>query len=320
MFSNTRTTILAWGPTGILAAMALIWFPLSPLRFGSENYAILLKEAIVLSAAYGAGTLVIYRLREDRSRIAKHIRHYSAGLKIFIGALAFLVPLTHFGSLCMYMGASLGQPLLDPALARIDQALGFDWLAFLEATNASPAIAYILVHAYHSTGPQFLLLILFLSLTTWSERLSEFLALLAMTSLITAILFALVPAVGAFDYYRPDRQLFDNFTQNAGMWHYNELIALRSGEEVEFVIGRVEGLVTFPSFHTVLAILTAYAVRDVRLLAAPVAILNAVVIVSTLPEGGHYLIDVLAGIVIAVGAIVLFRIVNAERLGEARAA
>jgi membrane-associated phospholipid phosphatase len=198
--------------------------------------------------------------------------------------------------------------------------MGFDWLAFLEATNASPAVAYILVQAYHSTGPQFLLLILFLSFTTWSERLSEFLALLAMTSLVTAILFALVPAVGAFDYYRPDRQLFDNFTQSAGMWHYNELIALRSGEEVEFVIGRVEGLVTFPSFHTVLAILTAYAVRDVRLLAAPVAILNAVVIVSTLPEGGHYLIDVLAGIAIAVGAIVLFRIVNAERLGEARAA
>jgi hypothetical protein len=114
MFSNTRTTILAWGPTGILAAIALIWFPLSPLRFGSENYAILLKEAIVLSAAYGAGTLVIYRLREDRSRIAKHIRHYSAGLKIFIGALAFLVPLTHFGSLCMYMGASLGQASVRP--------------------------------------------------------------------------------------------------------------------------------------------------------------------------------------------------------------
>ena len=39
--------------------------------------------------------------------------------------------------------------------------------------------------------------------------------------------------------------------------------------------------------------------------AVPVAVLNAVVIIATIPEGGHYLIDVIAGAVIAVLSIVI---------------
>lgn len=67
------------------------------------------------------------------------------------------------------------------------------------------------------------------------------------------------------------------------------------------------GLVTFPSFHTSLAIITAYAVRGIKFVATPVAILNGIVIISTLPEGGHYLIDLIAGAIISTIAIVAIR-------------
>ena len=69
----------------------------------------------------------------------------------------------------------------------------------------------------------------------------------------------------------------------------------------------MQGLVTFPSFHTSLAIITTYAVRGIRFVTLPVAILNGLVIVSTLPEGGHYLIDVIAGAIISIIAIVAIR-------------
>ena len=69
----------------------------------------------------------------------------------------------------------------------------------------------------------------------------------------------------------------------------------------------VQGLVTFPSFHTSLAIITTYAVRGIKVVATPVAILNGIVIISTLPEGGHYLIDLIAGAVISTIAIVAIR-------------
>ena len=91
------------------------------------------------------------------------------------------------------------------------------------------------------------------------------------------------------------------------MWHYEALQALRSQADTTLDLSKVQGLVTFPSFHTNLAIITAYAVRDIRFFAVPVTILNGIVIVATLPEGGHYLVDVLAGAVIAASCIAFFR-------------
>jgi membrane-associated phospholipid phosphatase len=65
----------------------------------------------------------------------------------------------------------------------------------------------------------------------------------------------------------------------------------------------MEGLVTFPSFHTTLGILIVYAVRDFKVLAIFVGALNAVMIVATMPEGGHHLVDVLAGAGVALASI-----------------
>jgi membrane-associated phospholipid phosphatase len=141
----------------------------------------------------------------------------------------------------------------------------------------------------------------------------------AITSLLTAAGMALVPAVGAYAYFNPPPELFDNFTHHAGMWHYAELMKLRSGEPFVFLADNVRGMVTFPSFHTVLGIIIAYALRGFRWLFAPVAILNAVMIVSTLPEGGHHLVDVLAGIAIALIGLTLVRTLERAPLREKEA-
>ena len=56
-----------------------------------------------------------------------------------------------------------------------------------------------------------------------------------------------------------------------------------------------------------LGILTTYALRDTRWLFIPVLLLNATMIVSTMPVGGHHLADVLAGAGLTFGAILLVR-------------
>jgi membrane-associated phospholipid phosphatase len=115
-----------------------------------------------------------------------------------------------------------------------------------------------------------------------------------------------VPAAGAYAHYGPTRELFDGFSSNAGMWHYKTLIMLRTqAPPLDFM--KVEGLVTFPSYHTVLAIIVSYAFRGFRFIALPAAVLNSIVVISTLPEGGHYLVDVIAGAVIGLAGIVLVR-------------
>lgn len=70
-----------------------------------------------------------------------------------------------------------------------------------------------------------------------------------------------------------------------------------------FLIEHPEGLVTFPSFHTALAVIFAYSMRGIRYIALPVYALNAMLILATLPQGGHYLVDVVAGLAVAAMSI-----------------
>ncbi|RUU98470.1 hypothetical protein EOB36_23690 [Mesorhizobium sp. M6A.T.Cr.TU.017.01.1.1] len=51
----------------------------------------------------------------------------------------------------------------------------------------------------------------------------------------------------------------------------------------------------------------------------PIAVLNALMIIATLPEGGHHLIDVLAGAMVGVASIFAVRMIGAYERGRATA-
>jgi hypothetical protein len=65
----------------------------------------------------------------------------------------------------------------------------------------------------------------------------------------------------------------------------------------------MQGIVAMPSYHTVLAVLFTYAFRGTGLLGYGIAVLNVAMLFSIPPVGGHYLVDVLAGAMLAFGAI-----------------
>ncbi len=64
------------------------------------------------------------------------------------------------------------------------------------------------------------------------------------------------------------------------------------------------GIVTFPSFHAAGAIILGYYGRHATAGCAIVAI-DVAMLVSTVPIGGHYVVDVLAGATIAIVAIAI---------------
>ena len=64
-----------------------------------------------------------------------------------------------------------------------------------------------------------------------------------------------------------------------------------------------KGLIGFPSYHAVLALLVAWHLRDVKFLRWPALALNLAVIAATPIQGGHHLMDVLASFPVAVLAI-----------------
>jgi membrane-associated phospholipid phosphatase len=92
--------------------------------------------------------------------------------------------------------------------------------------------------------------------------------------------------------------------------YHADLMALRSGTLGPLVFRAMTGVVTFPSFHTALAILVIYAIARTPIVAWPVILLNLLVIAATMPLGGHYLADVLCGGAIAVLSIHLVRLLN----------
>jgi membrane-associated phospholipid phosphatase len=75
-------------------------------------------------------------------------------------------------------------------------------------------------------------------------------------------------------------------------------------------LNNLEGLVTFPSFHTANAILFAWALWTVPYLRWVGLVVNGLMILSTPLTGAHYIIDVVAGTIVAVAAIAFARFVG----------
>jgi membrane-associated phospholipid phosphatase len=99
------------------------------------------------------------------------------------------------------------------------------------------------------------------------------------------------------------------------MWHYDLLMALRTGvvPAIDFATPNSNCLVTFPSGHTILAIIMSYGLRGSRWTLLPALAINATMLVSTMPVGGHHLVDLVVGGLIAVGVIWLVRRLFAAR-------
>lgn len=128
-------------------------------------------------------------------------------------------------------------------------------------------------------------------------------AIYGVSGLLTVLVMLFVPAAGAMEHLKPPHEMITGW----GTGHLTQFLALRTLKP--FSITTIEGLVTFPSFHAALGFLFIYITRNIRFVAAPVLIVNAAMIVSTVPIGGHYLIDVICG-----GLVTLFAIMSVNKL------
>ena len=113
-------------------------------------------------------------------------------------------------------------------------------------------------------------------------------------------LFALLPAVGPWSYY--------HLTPDPGQaFCWSQLLQLRLPGPYMFH-EQAAGVVCFPSFHVIWAILCAAALWGFRPTRIPVALLSAMIVASTLTTGWHYFSDVLGGIAVAALSIAIARI------------
>lgn len=93
----------------------------------------------------------------------------------------------------------------------------------------------------------------------------------------------------------------------SGIYHLEAVTAYREGTGVLLDIRKLEGVVTFPSFHMIMALAVAYGFRTTRWLAWPMAGWCALVAVSTVPIGGHYVVDLIGGTALWCACLALAR-------------
>jgi membrane-associated phospholipid phosphatase len=299
-----RNMVVVWSCVAGLALLEAAWLPMSTLTLDPAAWPGLARSLLYGIAGYAFYALVSYRLRHSDDRVAAFLRAALERFSLLARSCIAIFAVGSVGLVFTYLATAAALPLRDALLARLDADLGFNWLAVLGAINDHPVLARLLESAYASTAPLTEGVIIWLALRGNGERLSEFMALLGLVSLGLAAGMVLVPAAGAFVYFAPAPNLLEHFAGKGEMWPFLDAFnALRNGSLTRFDLTSVQGVVSFPSFHTMLGILVTYAFRDTRPLFMAAAAINAVMIVATLPVGGHYLTDVIAGVAISAAAI-----------------
>lgn len=231
--------------------------------------------------------------------------------RLAFGATAFLqmTLFTVLGVVLAYALAAQGNPFWDDKLAAADAWLGFDWPFIFRAADDLPVALWIGGLAYHSLTIQMIVCIVVLSGTGRSDALR--LAVVAAISggFATIAVSGLVPAAGNLFDPAEYHHLWPSIA-----WLERDLIAgLRDGSGRVLDLSFLMGIVSFPSFHATLPVILAWAQRDVSGMRVIAPVWGAMTVIATPLFGGHYAVDVLAGLALAVPAIALAPLLSGGR-------
>jgi hypothetical protein len=195
------------------------------------------------------------------------------------------------GAVMTYLAAAQDGAVYDARLTLLDAELGFRWSGWLAYVENHPLLKFAFAVAYGSLLPQVLFSVWWFSFLRWDQRNAELLTNAMLALLLAAAVFFLFPALGpcvgapaCHDAYVED------------------LVGLRHGNLPSLDMMLLKGVIAFPSFHAVLAMLFTYAHRRAPTF-LPMAGFNGLMLLAIPSEGGHYLVDIIGGVVVGGVAI-----------------
>lgn len=273
---------VAWTLTWFMLGIDVLWLWLAGWSVSGRGIAVLALAVMVFRAPLA-------------------ISRYSSDLRICATARAAVLLTVFMASAATlsYLITSTNAPLVDAPLAAWDRALGFDWLALHGWLQSHPSVQTTLRLAYQSGLPQLALVILFLGFSARSAQLDEFMRLFIVATVLTILMSGPFPAAGAWKHY----SLVGPFDLSP-LSHFE---LLRDGRMRDIPLRDMQGLIAIPSLHTVMAVLIVYAMRGTGVLLPVFIVVNVAMLVSTPVDGGHYLVDVIAGAAMALGLIAVER-------------
>ena len=277
-----------WAVLGLMAAAFVLGMTITGFSISAASA---LKPVAIIGPYLGAAYYNYYRPLKRDPKIVFILG--STGQVLLIPVL--MTPLT-------YVAASANLPMQDVPLDAIDRAMGLDWMAFFNFAYHHHALLTANVLAYSMIGWPVFGVPIVLGWTRRYRRLQEFTLAFAIALVVTTIISAFVPAMGTYDLFNfmPDPNVF---TPGAYLEQLRDLPLVRDGSLRHLEFGKLAGIVTFPSFHAAAAVMYLWAFWPVRWIGPFALVVNYAMLLATPIGGGHYFIDIFAGIAVAASAV-----------------
>jgi hypothetical protein len=241
---------------------------------------------------------------------ARSPRRRDPQVMFVLGGTAQIVLLTAVMTPLTYVAASAALPMQDANLLAVDRALGFDWAGYVGYVDAHPALAALMNCGYAMIRwPIFAIPVVLAALGRY-RRIEEFTFAFGLALFVTTLVSGLVPAIGVYQQIGLDPATLQHIDPGAYLDQLRDLPPTRAGVLRHLELLNLGGIVTFPSFHAASAVLYTWALWPLRWSRPFVVFVNGVMLAATPLNGGHYFVDVIAGVAIAVSAIVAARLVG----------
>jgi hypothetical protein len=273
----------------IYAAIDAVW--LSLVHFDIELYNYLAVAAA--APIFMAGSFFYSRKRHDEA------------LSTLFAAAAFMVTFPPACNLLSYLLLTAAGPRIDVLLAHLDHDIGFDWVSLMAVAADHRALTTLLKYAYLSVIPQTLVLVFLLG---WKKQLGEiygFCLALAVGAAITLTIWALFPSFGAFSIFPLPDKVASGLGLALDTDYGAELTRMLQNGPGHISPAELRGIVGFPSYHTLQAVVLAWYARRLAFLRWPFLALNALVLIAVPIHGGHHLVDLFGGLAVSAVAIAI---------------
>ena len=284
MSSVSHLQRILFGIAAGLIALDTGWGLLGHFRVDGGAY----LASGLLALLLAAGGCFYQRLRPD-PRLAA----------MLLGT-AFLLAFSLAASLLNYLLITVAGARIDVQLAALDRAMGFDWPLAMAWMARHPALNLAALLAYSSMLPQVALLTVVLAAKE-PQAVYRFLLALALSALLCIAIWSFAPSFGAFSVYPSPPSMALALDPS----YAHELVQLLKHGPGLMSPRDTKGLIGFPSYHAVLALLVIWHARRLAFLRWPAILLNGAVVLATPIQGGHHLMDVLAAFPVAALALIV---------------
>ncbi len=302
----------AWRLLGLNCILIAVLAVVLTVALAATDFWLKLESAttpLAIATLYGGmayRNFVTPRLRDTR------VVFTFASTAQLVLIVALLTPLT-------YVAASVDLPLQDGHLAMLDRAFGLDWPGYCAFFNARPWLFHYLSLGYRLIAWPILGLPVILGMSGQYERLQQFTLAFTLALIVTTVASTLVPAEGAFFGNHVAVDAFSHITPGGYLDQIRDFPAVRDGALRALDLPHLVGIITFPSFHAVSAVLFIWGLWGVWWMRPFALITNGLMLAATPIGGGHYFVDVFAGIAVAVLTIIAAGAIGARLRRPVRA-